>query len=486
MRNSLNSYIALIVFTLALSLAAPVSVAFGQVQHLVDTPGVKTAIAVFDSWVQQRVIDQELPGLSIGIVYDQELIWAKGYGYAELAKKTPATPSTAYRIASLTKLFTATAILQLRDAGKLQLDDPVSKYVPWFRLKDDFGDSPVITLRHLLTHTSGLPRELIGLYWDDMVFPDHDKFVQMFQEASTILPRETEFKYSNVAFSVLGDVVANASGQPYPEYVKAHILTPLGMNGTEVLPTKDMPTLATGYKFRKSGDARIPEPFIDLKGMVSCGNIASTVEDLAKFLSLQFRVGPAGGTQVLKGSTLAEMQRVQWLDTTWQSGHGLGWHMSRVEDRVRITHTGYVNGHTSSISACVPQKFGVIVLANADDAKPWVIAEQIWTIVAPAVKAAVATPDQPIASDTSWEKFTGEYEWVDGSFSRVLVAKGELVIIDPRSDNPWAERDRLEPLTDGTFRLKGGSQKGELVRFEADKSGKIVSMVWPGYSAAKR
>jgi len=460
--------------------------AFGQNPTLMDNSDVQTAIAVFDAWVQQRVIDQELPGLSIGFVYDQKLIWAKGYGFSHPGKKIPATPATAYRIASLTKLFTATAILQLRDAGKLQLDDPVAKYVSWFHLKDDYGDSPVITLRHLLTHTSGLPRELDVLYWDDMRFPDHDMFVRLFQEAATILPRETEFKYSNVAFSVLGDVVSNVSGESYPDYVKTHILVPLEMNATEVLPAKDMPSLATGYKFRRAGFARDVEPFMDLRGMVSCGNIASTVEDLAKFLSLQFRVGIASEAQILKGATLAEMQRVQWLDTTWQSGHGLGWQIARVADRVRINHGGYVNGYTSSISASVGEKFGVIVLANANDAKPWAIAEQAWTIVAPAVMTATAAPDKSVVADTSWAKFVGEYEWSDGSFSRVLISKGELAIVDPRSDNPWSERDKLEPLSDLTFRLKGGAQKGELVRFEADRSGRIVRMVWPGYSARKK
>ncbi len=486
MHNCLSFRTMLSFVILVLSTVLPLSGAFGQGRPLLENPEIKTAITVFDSWVQQRVIDQELPGLSVGFVYDQELVWAKGYGYADLAKKIPATPATAYRIASLTKLFTATAILQLRDERKLQLDDPVSKYVPWFHLKDDYGDSPVITLRHLLTHTSGLPRELNGLYWDDMDFPDYDKFVQMFQEASTILPRETDFKYSNVAFAVLGDVVSSVSGESYTDYVKKHILVPLGMQSTEVLPSKDMPGLATGYKFREAGKVREVEPYMDLKGMVSAGNMASTVEDLAKFLSLQFRTGSAGGTQILKGSTLAEMQRVQWLDTSWQSGHGLGWFVIHSADRVSISHGGYVNGHTSSISASVPEKFGVIVLANADDAKPSAIAKQAWTIVAPVVKTATASPDKPVIPDTSWEKLTGEYEWTDGSLSRVLVAKGELVIIDPRSDNPWSDRVKLEPLSSLEFRLKSGDQEGELVRFEADNSGRIVRMVWPGYAATKK
>jgi CubicO group peptidase (beta-lactamase class C family) len=150
-------------------------------EPVIENPDVKAALQVFDIVVQHRVQQQEIPSVSIGIVYDQELIWAKGYGYADIDKKISATPSTLYRIASLTKLFTATAILMLRDAGKLQLDNPVASYLDWFRLNDNHSDSPVITIRHLLTHISGLPRELETLYWDDMHFPDDKDFITMFQ-----------------------------------------------------------------------------------------------------------------------------------------------------------------------------------------------------------------------------------------------------------------------------------------------------------------
>src|SRR5689334_8687483 len=113
-----------------------VSAAATQTSPVARHPEVTAAIAVLDSWIQATVAAREEPGLSIGIVYDQELIWAKGYGSADLEKRVPATPATLYRIASVSKLFTATAIMQLRDAGKLRLDDPVAQYLPWFRIRD--------------------------------------------------------------------------------------------------------------------------------------------------------------------------------------------------------------------------------------------------------------------------------------------------------------------------------------------------------------
>ena len=387
---------------------------------------------------------------------------------------------------SATGLFTATAILQLRDAGKLQLDDPVAKHLPWFHLNDVHSDSPVITIRHLLTHTSGLPRELDELYWDEMKFPGHEEFVKMFQESSTILPRETEFKYSNVAFAVLGEIVAFVSDKPYADYVTEHILEPLGMTGTEVLPREDMPALATGYEYRKPGQSRPIEPFTDMAAMGSAANMASTVEDLAKFLSLQFWDGPTGSAQILKGSTLREMHRVQWLRPDWKSGRGLGWGVARVDGQVRIGHSGYVPGHTTYVIAAPTEKFGVIVLTNAGDGIPWSYADQAWAIVAPAVKKATAVAEEAPVADSSWMKFVGDYEWFDGQTLKVMLLNSELTLVELASDDPWEDRIRLEPVSDGVFKMKDQWQKGELVRFEVDDSGEVTRLIMPGYSLLRQ
>jgi D-alanyl-D-alanine carboxypeptidase len=458
----------------------------GAVDSIIENPEVKAAIEVFDVWCQHTVHHREQPGVSIGFVYDQDLIWAKGYGYADLEKKIPATPSTAYRIASITKLFTATAILQLRDAGKLQLDDPVAKHLDWFHLDDPFDDSPVITIRHLLTHTSGLPRELNALYWDDRNFPELAEFVKMFQEASTILPRETELKYSNVAFNVLGQVISSVSGKPYPDYVKEYILEPLGMMGTEVMPDENMPTLAKGYGFRRPGQPRRLESFFNKKAMASSGNMASSVEDLAKFISLQFREGRSGGAQILKGSTLREMHRVHWLSPSWKSGRGLGWSVVSVDGQVRITHGGSVPGHKTFVSAVPADKFGVIVLTNAEDGKPGSYARNAFAIIAPAVKKATAVTEEAPVADSSWIKYVGDYQWSDGSPVKVMILNGELTLVDPTEDNPWEGRIRLEPISEGVFKMKNQAQKGEQIRFEMDEYGKVTRIIMPGYSLLRK
>jgi len=296
------------------------------VRHpLAERPEIAAALTVLDAWVGATVTEREQPGLSIGIVYDQDLIWAKGYGYADLAKRVPATPATLYRIASISKLFTATAIMQLRDAGKLGLDDRVAAHLPWFAIRDTFADDREIRIRHLLTHTSGLPREVEGLNWSDNRFPVRDSMVRALPGQLMVYPVGTEWKYSNLALSVAGEIVSRESGEPWSQYIERKILRPLGMASTTAAPSPLQPGLAVGYGRRVPGQARDLELMVDVAATAPAANIASSVQDLARFVSLQFREsGTAGGPQVLKGSTLREMHRVQWLRPDWSAAGGLG------------------------------------------------------------------------------------------------------------------------------------------------------------------
>ena len=180
-----------------------------------DHPEVAGNIKVLEAWIQSQMAYRGLPAMSVGVVYDQELIWAKGFGFADVEKKIPATPATIYRMASVTKTFTATAIMQLRDAGRLNLDDPVVKHLPWFKIKSPFGDAPAITIRHLLTHTSGLPREAAYPYFTDNKFPTLDQIKETLPNQEAVYAPETHWKYSNLGLALAGEIVAQASGEPY-------------------------------------------------------------------------------------------------------------------------------------------------------------------------------------------------------------------------------------------------------------------------------
>ena len=229
----------------------------GTEVELRERPEVADALEVLDMWIEQQVAHRNLPGLSIAIVFDQEIVWAKGYGYSDLEKKIPATPATVYRIGSVTKLFTSTAILQLRDQGKLRLDDPVSLYLPWFRVRNPFPDAPEITIRQLLTHTSGL-----GSYWEALFnsrwteIRTVEALIDLFADDPLLFEPGERFEYSNSGFAVAGLVIEKVSGQVYYDYVREHIFKPAGMEHTDSYES-GVPFLSRfGVHLRRSGKRR--------------------------------------------------------------------------------------------------------------------------------------------------------------------------------------------------------------------------------------
>ncbi len=247
---------ALLVATLALlsALAGPAAQAVpatAQRQELSD------ATAVLDLWVEEQRAHRGLPGIVLGVVFDDELIWSQGYGVADLESQEPMTPRSILRIGSVTKLFTATAILHLRDAGKLRLDDPVATHLPWFRIASPFEEAPAITVRHLLTHTSGLPRESSFPYWTDHEFPTLQQIRAALPEQTAIYPPATHYKYSNLGIALLGEIVAVVSGTPYEDYVAGHIFAPLGMKNSSARPSAQLRgRMATGYGRRLADGSR--------------------------------------------------------------------------------------------------------------------------------------------------------------------------------------------------------------------------------------
>lgn len=449
-------------------------------EPLSDRPEVSAAIAVLDAWLEASRAAKDEPGLSIAIVHDQDLLWAKGYGLADRARGLVASPATLYRIASVSKLFTATALLQLRDAGAVGLDDPVEKHLPWFKLQGNPAATAPITIRHLLTHTSGLPRELPLPYWNDLEFPSRERMKELLATQPPVFPPETEWKYSNLALAIAGEVVAAASRQPYEEYVRRRILEPLGMAATLVVPRPDTPGLAVGYRRRVPGEPRQAEDFIDARALTPAASFASSVLDLARLVSLQFRDEALGGAQILKGSTLREMQRPQWLRPDWRSGQGLGFWLRRVGERLRVGHDGAAPGYRSELDFDPEAKLGVIALSNAYDADPRAYVDQAFAIVAPAVARAVERPRPAPSPDPAWASFVGTYTWKHADV-QVLVLAGELTLIVPDAANPWESRVRLSPVGPRTFKMIGGAASGELLRFEVDAAGEVTRLVAGSY-----
>jgi D-alanyl-D-alanine carboxypeptidase len=437
-------------------------------------PDVQGAIRLFSAWMEGQIAYRGLPGVAVGVVADQDLVWSTGYGYADVAAKRPMTAETKFRMASHSKLFTATAIMQLREEGKLRLDDPVVKYLPWFRIKPAAPDDPPITIEQLLTHRSGMPREA-GDHWTTYNFPTEEQLKALMPDREAAYSPEVRWKYSNLAYSVAGMVVEAVSGEPWADYVTRHIYQPLRMTSSSV--DRDVPGLAVPYGRRMPDGSREVLPFVDARGMGSATGITSTVADMAKFVSAQFRTGPRGGNRILGTASLREMHRVRMMENTWTRGQGIGFSVSRVNDRLYIGHGGGYPGNTTQTVIQLDDKVGVIVLTNTNDSDPGGIAQQLMKTVGQAVAKATAVKPVVVAWDPAWARFAGLYRgrWGD---AQVVLLKDRLVMITPNAPT-IDEPTELEPIGGGRFRFTaptGGGVVGEVVRF-VEENGQVVRMI---------
>lgn len=192
-------------------------------------PRVSSAIELLEIWIDARQTYEQIPGISVAIVYDQDLLWSRGFGYADIEDKTAMSPETIFSICSVSKLFTSIATMQLRDAGKLHLDDPAEKYLPWFDIQQTYTDDPPVTVRGLLTHTAGVPRDLPFPYFTDpsFPFPTREEMKQRLSSQKMLYPSGKYFQYSNLGSVLLGEIVGAASGMSYDSFVQQRILEPV-------------------------------------------------------------------------------------------------------------------------------------------------------------------------------------------------------------------------------------------------------------------
>ena len=474
-------------FLVTLLAAAPrvhAQAAAPALNALATNADVLGAERLFSAWMEGQLAYRGIPGVAVGVVYDQQLVWSQGFGFADVKNRVPMTPQVKFRIASHSKMFAAIAIMQLREEGRLRLDDPVEKYLPWFKAKPAGDDDGVVTIEQLLSHTSGLQREA-GDHWSSYTFPTEDEIRRLYSDRQAAFAPNVRWKYSNLAFAVAGLVVEQITGQKWATYVQQQMLAPLGMNATSV--DQNVPGLTVPYMRRMPDGSRDVLPFVDARGMAAATGMTSTVDDLAKFVSAQFRRGPRGGAQILSTGSWREMHRVRAVDETWQSGSGLGFDFLRVDNRTWVGHGGGYPGNTTHTLFQLNDKVGVIVLTNTNDSDPRQIAEQLIATVGAAVVKAMPARTPTVAWDPSWARFAGWYRSAMGD-SRVVLLNDRLVMISPTSTTVGTP-STLEPLGGGRFRLMapgGGSAIGEVVRF-VETNGEVTRMyVGDGYQARLR
>ena len=437
-------------------------------------PKVQAGITMLDEWIRSHV-EYEGVGLVIGIVHDQDVVLLKAYGYSSLDPETPMREGSIFRIASHSKLFTAISVLRARDAGALRLDDEVATHLPWFDIENRHPKARPVTVRHLLTHTAGLPRESIHPAWTDFEFPEAEAVRDTISDQETTYATETKWKYSNLGFTLAGMVAGAASGKPFAELVNQGILEPLGMDSTSVgpIPADHQGRLATGYGRRMADGSRMSMPFVDARAFDPATGVSSSVPDMLKFLQWQMRVRDRKSEEVLATNTLLEMQRVHWVQSSWDSGWGLGFSVRHTEDRDLIGHGGSYPGYRTQTQLSPEEDVGVVVFTNAGDGNPGRFLDKAFEWVAPHL---AKEEEETVTYDPDWDIYVGTYRnrWGDTS---VLRLEDELVIFSPLSENPDRSKGTLRSTGEPhVFRLEsdGFGAHGELVRFQVNDEGAAV------------
>lgn len=315
----------------------------------------------------QAMKKHHVAGMSIALVDGDELVWTTGFGFADIREQVPATAETVYRVGSITKLFTASATMQLAEQGLLDIDQPLQRYLPGFSIKTRFADAPPVTLRHLLSHHAGLPTDRWKGMWASEPAP-LEKLPDALKEEYVAYPPARIGSYSNLAYSLLGLAIQCVSGREYVRQVEASLLQPLGMDSAGfTLPPALREKLATGYR---NSRPELQRPLRD----TPAGGLYTNAPDLARFMQIFWNDGRCGDRQVLQPQTVAQMLRVQYPDIALDMGprFGLGWAL----DGVDIHGGGPVAFHTggtplfhSTLMMLPEQRLGVVVLANSAEAR---------------------------------------------------------------------------------------------------------------------
>jgi CubicO group peptidase (beta-lactamase class C family) len=324
-------------------------------------------IAKVSRLAQSEVREGRITGVTIALIDDQELIFAGGFGLADRKSGTPAQADTVYRAGSISKLFTAMATMQLVERGRIDIDAPVTNYLPEFRIIVPFEDAKPLTLRQLMCHRSGMVRESpVGSYFDDSE-PGIQRTVASLASCVLVYPPATHTKYSNSGVTVVGHVVERIAGIPYAVRQQNELLGPLAMGDSAFLRTPAIrKKLAKGYlpvAKPTGGFAEIEAPVFEF-GLIPAGNLYTTAEDLARFLMCLAADGRVADRQLLQSNTLAGMFVPQL--TTDTNGFGIGFSVGHLRGRKTVGHMGAVYGFTSSITLLPEEKIGVVVLCNDD------------------------------------------------------------------------------------------------------------------------
>ncbi len=442
-----------------------------------------SVIKLLPSEVEAKFQESGLPSLSIAVVYDRDIVYSQAFGSADLEKNIPATTKTIYPIASITKVFVATMLVQLAEAGIVTLDMPVKEILPEYQVKSPFAGTQPTTLRQLAMHTSGLPREAPLNFWSDLAAANwlltggssEMKWYVSEEELLASLPYieleyapNSRYSYSNLGMVLLGIALERAAGKSFAEYIESNILRPLGMHDSGFMLHKRQPSgVPTGYVYLYPESEPLIAPEWELGSALYSGGLYSTAEDMARFLSLQFQDAAPGGAQIVSPDGL----RMMHLESL---GWGLGWDPKHPV----IEHTGGHLGFYAHVRAIPTLKIGVVALTNSNnpliDEKPSRdIARGILEELKQAILAG-SVPDFVDPEQIDLNKYAGAYT-LPGARAEMMVElrEGRLHV---RLLQDSTFNYSMIPVGVNEFGNADDPDKTAWFSFQTDDAGKVESL----------
>jgi len=447
------------------------------------------AFQLVEVWLEAQKDFDQLPGLTAIVVEDQEVLWSGAFGMANKEKSLDSNKNTICSICSISKLFTSVAIMKLYDEGKIRLDDKVSDHLTTYDLKQKYPESGPITIRSLLTHSSGLPREAGYPYWTgpDFPFPTKEEIDSKLKDQETLYPASTYFQYSNLGLTLLGEIVAEISGMPYEDYVEQNILIPLGLSNTRSNMPENLygEELAIGYGAINREGNRNKVKLFQANGIAPAAGFSSTVEDLGKFASWQFRLRDSSLVEILKPSTLKNMQRVHWTNPDWSTTWGLGFAIYKGSDgNTWVGHGGSCPGYRSTLQINLKTKRAFSVMINASGTNPNKYMKGINAIMN---KMGTTKKDLDNEASEKLKEYVGYYDsspWWGETY--ISTFNGKLVSLGLPSEEP-AESMTFYKHVDGDIfrRVRKDKTLGETLTFMRDQDGKIIKIERHGNFSSK-
>ncbi|TFV44183.1 serine hydrolase domain-containing protein [Blastococcus sp. TF02A-35] len=447
-----------------------------------QTATVRAAADYLRSWVAAQAAHRRVPGVQVAVRSGGELVLSAAVGVADVVTGEPLTSDHLFRVASHSKTFTATAVLQLVEAGRMRLDDPIADHVP------ELAGSPVgrATVRELLGHQAGVVRDGEDAdFWQlGIPFPDRTALVDEVLRSGAVHARNEHFKYSNVGYGLLGLAVEAVTGTSFAEHCRTAITEPLGLTrtGAELDPARAGEYAAGHTGLLLGEDARETIEHVDTRAMAAATGFFSTAEELSAYGAAHV----LGDERLLTDDSKRLMQRLESVVTAYGSEvgrYGLGMELLTVGDRQLVGHSGGYPGHITLTLVDPVGQLVVSVLTNAVDGPAHDLAVGLVKLVDVALAPRAELPPPPPGVRPA--SFTGRFASLWGLLD-VAELGGRLVLLRPTAPDPLPTVEELQVLDDRTLRVApqpGFGASGERVPVQRDGDGRVVSVRLAGVTS---